>query len=104
MLEDFYVGAIIEEFEDRLSDELRPDQKISADCLGLDPRCGSCWVVADGIVVDGGSRRTFDYYGGFEYIDSSYVTNLGRYTHYAMGDERVDGALECYEDYLDQVA
>lgn len=79
--------------------------RVSAAKIGLDPRAGRVYVDLDEqcIVADRHSVRSLDYYGGFEYVSEDAVVSIGDYKIY-MGDacERVQGALECYEDHLNE--
>jgi len=64
--------------------------------LGLDNRCGSAYVGEnlDCIIVDSGNLRSFNYYGGFEYVDDEDKTCLGDYTVFLDTSDRVRDALE----------
>lgn len=59
--------------------------------LGLDDR--SSWhdlaVTHDFIAVPADANRTMQYYGGFEYVDSEHVTQLGEWVFYSAESERV---------------
>jgi hypothetical protein len=72
-------------------------RRVSATELGLDQRCGFAYVDEDMecIVVDDARARSFDYYGGFEYVDSEDKRQLGDYVIYSNTSERVSEALEC---------
>lgn len=65
--------------------------------LGLDRRCGKIYVNTEDevIAVHKDNRRNIEYYGGFEYIDSSCVECAGDYVFYTE-HQRVE---ECF-DYL----
>lgn len=96
---DFNFNQFYSDVEQQLLEVFGPAEKVSAEKLGLDPRAGYCYVLEDGIVVDSGSIRTFNYYGGFEYVDEDAITRIGDYTFFdRWADERVEGALECYEE------
>ena len=71
-------------------------RRVTANELGLDMRCGRAYVSEsmDCIVVDG-DARSFNYYGGFEYIDSEDKRTLGDYTIFLDTSDRVREALEC---------
>ena len=71
-------------------------RRVNASELGLDMRCGRAYVSEnmDCIVVDG-DARSYNYYGGFEYIDSEDKRSLGDYTFFMDTSERVREALEC---------
>jgi hypothetical protein len=70
-------------------------RRVSAVELGLDMRCGRAYVSEnmDAIIVDG-DARSFNYYGGFEYIDSEDIRKLGDYTVFLDTSDRVRDALE----------
>jgi hypothetical protein len=71
--------------------------EVSAKSLGLDPRAGySLYVNQDVIVVDKHSDRSLQYYGGFEYVDVDYRSELGDYVFYTADDDRVRDCIECY--------
>ena len=71
-------------------------RRVSSIELGLDARCGRANIGEnlDCIVVDEGNTRSYNYYGGFEYIDGEDVRKLGDYTIYLDTSERVRDALE----------
>ena len=104
-MNDFNFNAWFSEKEDELLEHIGRIEKVSAAKLGLDPRAGYVRVLDDGIIVDSGSIRSMNYYGGFEYVDESAITRFGDFTYFdRYGCERVDGALECYEneeEYVD---
>jgi len=70
-------------------------RRVSANDLGLDIRCGRAYVGEnmDCIVVDG-DAGSFNYYGGFEYVDDEDKQTLGGYTFFLDTSERVRDALE----------
>ena len=70
-------------------------RRVSASDLGLDIRCGRAYVGEnmDCIIVDG-DARSFNYYGGFEYIEDEDKRNIGDYTIFLDTSERVRDALE----------
>ena len=62
---------------------------------GLDPRAFSkFWYCYEGIFIFDVSRRSLDYYGGFEYIDREYVKSYGEYVFYSAEADRVQEVLE----------
>jgi len=71
-------------------------RRVTANDLGLDMRCGRAYIGEnnDCIVVDDANARSFNYYGGFEYIDSEDKRTLGDYVVYIDTSERVRDALE----------
>lgn len=71
--------------------------RVNVDQLGLDIRAGyRLYVDENYIVVPVGDARSLDYYGGFEYVDSSCVQVMGDYKFYSSEDERVQGHIEHY--------
>ena len=71
-------------------------RRVSATELGLDQRCGFAYVDEnmEAIVVDDARARSFNYYGGFEYIDGEDKRALGDYVIYLDTSDRVRDALE----------
>jgi hypothetical protein len=69
---------------------------VQASELGLDIRCGRAYVdeAMECIVVDG-DARSYNYYGGFEYIDAEDIRKLGDYTIFLNTSDRVSDALDC---------
>ena len=72
--------------------------QVSAQDIGLDPRAGTVWVTDDAIVARSWNVRSLEYYGGFEYVDTDYKTQMGEYTVYFADDERVEGCLEMWQE------
>jgi hypothetical protein len=72
--------------------------EVSASDLGLDPRAAhKLWANNTGIVIKLSSRRTMDYYGGFEYVASNYVHVIGDYVFYSIDDDRVAECIDSGE-------
>jgi hypothetical protein len=84
---------LLDEVQDQVERQVAGMRRVTANELGLDPRCGRAYVDEDCIVVEG-DGRSFNYYGGFEYIDSEDVRKLGDYTIYLATASRVQDALE----------
>jgi len=73
-------------------------RKVDATELGLDIRCGSAFIsndYPDCIVVDDYNIRTYNYYGGFEYVDDSDKKVFNGYTIFFNTSDRVQEALDC---------
>lgn len=87
---------VIEEALDRIEEILTYQDVVTADKIGLDIRAGRVYVTPQGIIVREGSRRSLEYYGGFEYVDRSFVITLGDITIYTRDDDRVDEAIRYY--------
>ena len=88
---------LLDEVEDQVERQVQGMRRVSATELGLDQRCGRAYVDEDmqAIVVDSGNARSYDYYGGFEYIDDEDKRQLGDYVVYLDSSDRVRDALEC---------
>ncbi len=73
--------------------------------IGLDRRSASTlYISGEAIAVPKNQRRTFDYYGGGEYVDSEYVVELGNYVFYLYDDDRIAGHIDRYFDKDEEVA
>ena len=71
--------------------------QVSADKVGLDYRCGRVYVsVSEDFIAVTGSSGSINYYGGFEYIDSDYITTIGHVTFYSGEVSRVQDCIEYY--------
>ena len=88
--------SLVDEIQYTVERHVNGLRRVSASELGLDVRCGSAYVGEnlDCIIVDSGNVRSFNYYGGFEYIDDEDKTCLGDYTVFLDTCDRVRGALE----------
>jgi len=88
---------LADEVQDMVERQVAGMRRVSATELGLDPRCGFAYVDEDmeAIVVDDARARSFNYYGGFEYVADEDKRGLGDYTVYLDTSDRVRDALEC---------
>ena len=88
---------LADEIQDMVERQVAGMRRVSATELGLDQRCGFAYVDEDmeTIVVDDSRARSFNYYGGFEYIDDEDKRTLGDYVIYFNTSSRVSEALEC---------
>jgi len=76
--------------------------KVKAKDLRLDVRAGSTfWVTSDAIIVPKYADNTLQYYGGFEYVDKPFRTEIGDYVFYLSEDSRVSDHLEYYADSVE---
>ena len=76
-------------------------ERVSADKLGLDIRCGSVYIDRAERVIVSGNARSLDYYGGFEYIkEGEGRTTIGDYVIY-NGANRVEDCFDCLEEEVD---
>ena len=85
---------LVDEVQDLVERQIQGMRRVHATDLGLDNRCGFAYVDEDCIVVDDARSRSFNYYGGFEYISDEDKRTLGDYTIYFNTCDRVRGALE----------
>ena len=74
--------------------------KVPAVKLGLDNRCGSLFIDPDCIAVYKANDRSLQYYGGFEYVDTTFRYEMGDYVFYSYEDSRVQDHLD---EYLNSV-
>jgi hypothetical protein len=88
---------LADEVQDMVERHVQGMRRVSAVELGLDIRCGSAYVDEDmeSIVVESSNERSYNYYGGFEYIDDEDKRMLGDYTVFLDTSDRVRDALEC---------
>ena len=88
---------LVDEVQDLVERQVAGMRRVRATQLGLDVRCGSAYVDdnMDCIVVEGSNERSYNYYGGFEYIDDEDKRQLGDYTVFLNTNDRVSDALEC---------
>ena len=87
---------LADEVQDMVERQVAGMRRVSATELGLDQRCGFAYVDEDmeAIVVDEARARSFNYYGGFEYISDEDKRTLGDYVIYFNTCSRVSDALE----------
>ena len=77
-------------------------KKVSAKDVGLDIRAaGRLYVDQYHIVVPVGCDRSMQYYGGFEYVDKQYRSQVGDYVFYSAEDSRVCSHLSRVVDGVD---
>ena len=70
-------------------------EKVSPEEIGLDKRAGyKLFINEDVIVVDKSRDKGLQYYGGFEYVDAEYRTEIGEYVFYSGEDERVQEHIQ----------
>ena len=86
----------IEEMGDKVTSIIENMDKVQADTVGLDWRCGKLWIDADCVVTMEDTDRQLQYYGGFEYIDPEYRQAIGGWVVYTE-HERVMGVIEAWE-------
>ena len=87
---------LLDEVQDLMERQIQGMRVVNATELGLDIRCGRAYVDdnMEYIVVDKGNARSYNYYGGFEYIDDEDKREMGDYVIYLNTCDRVSEALE----------
>jgi hypothetical protein len=100
-VEDFIedINDRVEQYVDRYCDKVTPEQ------LGLDRRAGyKLWVSNDHthIISTKDGVRVLNYYGGFEYVDTNYVSELGDYVFYSAEDSRVGDHISRLDPVSDE--
>ena len=98
---------MIDQVNDLVEDYIQDSMvKVSADKLGLDIRAGYSLFVdtdADIIGVRASDVRLLDYYGGFEYVESTCRESVGDYVFFTGGSDRVQDCLEYYNEETEGV-
>ncbi len=86
---------MIDEIQYAVERHVQGLRRVSANDLGLDMRCGRAYVGENlDCIIEDGDARSFNYYGGFEYIDDEDKRTLGDYTFFLDTSDRVREALE----------
>ena len=87
----------IEEVNDTARRLVNEMEMVRADQIGLDIRAGHrLWINEDCIVVTKAGDRSLQYYGGFEYVDKEYRTELGDFVVYMTDDGRVSDHIDTW--------
>ena len=89
---------IVKSLNQEVEELLYKAQRVPAEKLGLDYRCGHLYVLDDGLAVRRETLPNLLYYGGFEYIDSTYRVDLPRVVFFSAEADRVQDALEFFHD------
>jgi hypothetical protein len=93
------VLELMQGLEDQIRNTVSGLPQVRAEDLGLDRRAAySIWVDEDVIIVSKNEDRTLQYYGGFEYVDSSARMECGDYVIYSDSDSRVYDCLDYYRE------
>lgn len=80
-------------------------EQVNGSDLGLDIRAGYTLFVnvGDGVIACPVQFKSMlDYYGGFEYVDSHFVSTMGGYVFYT-GGARVQECLDYFIDEKEEV-
>ncbi len=73
---------------------LKGAQEVLPEDLGLDRRAAyRLFVTEEVIAVIKSNDRSLQYYGGFEYVDKDYRTEIAGWVFYSAEDDRVAGHL-----------
>lgn len=86
------IQGALSELDQQIADSVTPHK---AEDAGLDPRCGMIYLGEDFLATR--NRRSLDYYGGFEYVDSEYIQQVGGWTLYSVDDSCVLRAMTTLE-------
>lgn len=85
------VNAKVKSFVDSM-------EAIQATDIYLDNRSANrLWIDSECIAVELRYDRSLQYYGGFEYIDAEYRTQVGDYVFYSSEASRVADLIETWE-------
>ena len=89
------VADAVQAYVDTLKETLPED-------LGLDRR-SAYRLFTDGqiIAVTKNDDANLQYYGGFEYVDKDYRTEIAGWVFYSANDDRVYGHLERLNELVD---
>ena len=76
---------------------LKGAQEVLPEDLGLDRRAAyRLFVTEEVIAITKNCDRSLQYYGGFEYVDKDYRTEIAEWVFYSAEDDRVAGHLSCF--------
>ena len=90
---------LVQDLDEQVRNQLAGLTYVRADELGLDRRAAyTVWVDEDVLIVRKDEDRTLQYYGGFEYVDSSARMECGDYVIYTSDDSRVADCLDYYNE------
>jgi len=104
------IMTAIENAIEALDEAVNELPRVSASKIGLDVRAGYVHVDLEGrCIISQGHHGSLDYYGGFEYVPSECITEIGPYKVYAEegnGEycERIASALDHFEEQLEEEA
>jgi len=92
--------TILDDMQYEFAQKIHDLPYVSADKLGLDPRAGyKIGVGEDFLVVDNHYLGSLNYYGGFEYVDSTArYTVLGYTVFLANYCDRVRECVDFYHE------
>lgn len=82
----------LSEVDQQIADSVTPHK---AEDAGLDRRCGMIYLGEDFLATR--DRRLLDYYGGFEYVNSECIQQVGGWTLYSADSDLVLQAMTTLE-------
>lgn len=88
---------VIEEIDSLVEDVIVDMRKTTGKDCGLDDRCGTVWVSKDCIAIRANTKKSFEYYGGLEYVDRDEVVELPGYVIYSAEHHRISSMIMHYE-------
>lgn len=92
-----YIEELLDNVNEQMDRFVNTMDPVKANELGLDSRAGwDLWVNKDCIVTTLGSDSSLQYYGGFEYVNKEFRSQVGDWVIYMNGDERVREHIEQY--------
>lgn len=98
------MDMLIDKVNDMVRQRLTSMEIGHGDDFGLDRRAGrEIYTDGDFIVVSVDDAKSLDYYGGFEYVDSEFVTTLGDFKVYSSDDKRVAEAIEYFQGAIEKL-
>lgn len=92
--------SLINEFEHRIHEQTLYMYRVRASDLNLDldKLAGyKVWIDQDCLIVTKSEDQTFQYYGGFEYVNRANRIEIGEYVVYLRGDEYLEETFEAYD-------
>lgn len=97
--ENMSIGDFVDEVNYAIDKLVKRMDQVRPQDIGLDERSsyGPLYINSDWIVATNASARVLNYYGGFEYVHSQYVLNLGNYVLYSGDDSRVREHIRRWE-------
>lgn len=94
------INELLERIQSIENEIIQSCETYRAEELGFDRRCGDVLVPHNKqwIVIYKNNKGTMNYYGGLEYVDDEYVTELTTIVLYSREDSRIDGHLSSLDE------
>jgi len=93
---------LMQDLETQILNTVASLPEVRAEDLGLDRRAAyTLWIDEDAVIVRKSEDRTLQYFGGFEYVDSSARMECGDYVIYTNDDSRVYDCLDYYNEQVE---